>query len=91
MSSRIQWGTRTQAPLMADHVQFQDMVVDFVRIGIESTKRIYVIPTTVGHCRIHQASRSLAQGPNDLGSVIVLCGRFDWRIRHEKSIGRGSS
>ncbi len=51
---------RTEAPLMANHVQFEDMIVDFIGIGIETTKCIDNIIPTVCHRRVHQAGRSLS-------------------------------
>jgi len=44
---------------MADHVQFENMVVDLICIGIETTECIDHVITTICDRRVHQACRSL--------------------------------
>ena len=45
---------------MADHVQFENMIIDLIRIGIETAECIDHVITTICHCGIHQAGRSLS-------------------------------
>lgn len=48
------------------------MVVNFVRVLVEASKGINGVVATVSNGGIHQASRSLAQGPDNLGAVVSI-------------------
>jgi hypothetical protein len=68
---------------MADHVQFEDMIVDLIGIGIEAAERVDYIITTIGHCCVYQAGRSLSKSTRHLRSVaIYVLSAFDWGIGH---------
>jgi hypothetical protein len=68
---------------MANHVQFEDMIVDLIGIGIEAAEGVDYIITTICHGCVHQAGRSLTKGPCNLRSVaIYILPAFNWGIGH---------
>lgn len=61
-----------QAPLMTGKIQAQNMIVNFVRVLVEASESVNGVVAAVGNRGIHQASRSLAQGPDHLGAVVSI-------------------
>jgi hypothetical protein len=80
----------TQTPLVADHIKFQNMIINLVRICVETTKCIDGIVPAVCEASIDKTRRSLAKSSSDFGSIIRHLTTLDRRIRHEKGIIRGS-
>lgn len=74
---------------MADQVQSQHMIVDFVSILIKATKCVDLIVPAVSHGGIDKAGWTLAQGPGDFGTIAVHGGSIlHGRVRHDVGIVR---
>src|SRR4051794_37360578 len=81
-----------QTPLVTDHVKLQHMVVDLVRVLIESTECVNLIIPAICHRGIDQAGRPLTQSSGDLWTIPIHAeSSLDRRIRHQKGIIRRCS
>ena len=60
-----------QSPLMADEIESQDMIVDFVCVLIETAKCIDLVIAAIGYRRVDEARGSLSQGSRDLRAVPI--------------------
>lgn len=79
-----------QAPLMADQVQPQDMVVDFVGVLVETAESVDLVVSAVGDGCIDETGRTLSQSPCDFGTVPITA-VLEGRIWHDVGVvGRGS-
>ena len=57
---------------MADHIESEDMVVDFVGVLVKATKGIDLVVSTIRDRGINKARGSLSQGSRqDLESVLA--------------------
>ena len=74
----------TKAPLVADQIQFEYMIIDFVGIGVETTKRKNCIVSTVCDRSIDQTTRS-ADIRTEVSDFETLNSPDRW-VRHEKSV-----
>ena len=76
---------------MADHVQLQDMIVDFIRVLVKSAKSIDLIVAAIRDRGVYQTGRSLAQSSGNLWSVTIHAqSALDGGIWHKKGIVGGS-
>lgn len=76
-----------QAPLVADQIQLQHMIVDLVGILVKAAKSIDLVVTTVGDRSIDQTGRPLTQSPGHLGLVAIRAqASLHGRIGHEKCV-----
>jgi hypothetical protein len=61
-----------KAPVVSSKIQFQDVVVDFVGVLVESSKGVYLVVSTMCDRGIHETRGPIPQRPGHLWT-IALC------------------
>jgi len=78
---------------VTDHVQLQHMIVDLIRVLVETAEGVNLVVSAVGDRGVDQTSRPLTQCSGDLWSISISTesATFDRGIRHEECVVRGDS
>lgn len=75
---------------MLNQVETEDMVIDLVRILVETAKSIDLVVATIGDGGIDQACGTLAESAGDFGPVSVHPSPLHGRAGHDVGVVRGA-